>query len=164
MSAELSHWLTRLIVRELEAFERELALCPDERVVWCVAPGITNAIGTLVLHVCGNLQYFVGARLGGSGYVRNREAEFARTGVAREALVAELRRTRNVVATTLARVTEEQLSQPFPEPVGGATLTTGLFLTHLAAHLAFHLGQAGYLRRLLTGDTRSAGPLPLSAL
>ena len=43
---------------------------------------------------------------------------------------------------TLAAVTDEQLARPFPEAVGRVTLGTGQFLTHLAAHLAFHLGQA----------------------
>ena len=35
---------------------------------------------------------------------------------------------------------------------------------HLAVHLGFHLGQAGYLRRVVTGDGRSSGALPLAAL
>jgi hypothetical protein len=34
----------------------------------------------------------------------------------------------------------------------------------LSAHLAFHLGQAGYLRRALTGDGRTSGSVGLEAL
>lgn len=164
MTAPTPGWIAKLMARELEAFERELALCPDEATVWRVSPGVTNSLGNLVLHVCGNLQHFVGSVLGGSGYVRDREAEFTRTAVPRAQLVEEIRRAGAAVHETLRRVTEEQLGRPFPEAVGGVTMPTGLFLTHLAAHLAFHLGQAGYVRRIVTGDSRSAGPLPLKPL
>lgn len=164
MTAPTPGWIARLMTRELQAFERELALCPDEAAVWRVAPGVTNSLGNLVLHVCGNLQHFVGHVLGGSGYVRDRDAEFTRTAVPRAQLVNEIQKAAATVAQTLAGVTEGQLARPFPEAVGGVTLSTGLFLTHLAAHLAFHLGQAGYVRRIVTGDSRSAGPLPLKPL
>lgn len=59
--------LAILLVRELEAFERELDLFPDDESVWRAAPGISNAAGNLALHVAGNLQYFVGTVLGGRG-------------------------------------------------------------------------------------------------
>jgi hypothetical protein len=41
---------------------------------------------------------------------------------------------------------------------------TRLWLMHLSAHLAFHLGQAGYLRRIVTGDTRSSDPVRIAEL
>lgn len=164
MSSHVPAWIAQLIARELQGFERELALFPDEASVWRTAPGIANSAGTLALHVCGNLQHFIGRQVGGSDYVRDRDAEFSRRGVNRDALVAELQTTASVVAAALAALTADQLDQPFPEAVGGVTMSTGLFLTHLVSHLGFHLGQAGYLRRMLTGDNRSAGPLPLKVL
>lgn len=164
MASQLGIWIARLVERELEAFERELGLFPDDAAVWRVVPGVTNAAGTLVLHCCGNLQHFIGHVLGGSAYVRDRDAEFSRTGVPRHVLIDELRATRHVVCDVLARVTDEQLNAPYGEAVGGVTIATGLFLVHLVAHLAFHLGQAGYLRRIATGDARSAAPLPLKPL
>jgi hypothetical protein len=48
--------------------------------------------------------------------------------------------------------------------LGGIRLPVGLFLLHLCAHLAHHLGQAGYLRRALTGEDRSAGPISMRSL
>ena len=66
------------LVRELEGFKRELALFPDDASVWTTVPGITNSAGNLALHVAGNLQYFIGTVLGGTGYVRHRELEFGR--------------------------------------------------------------------------------------
>ena len=53
----------------------------------------------------------------------------------------------------------------FPEPViPKRRIQTLRFLLHLCAHASFHLGQAGYLRRGLTGQSQSAGPVPLLAL
>lgn len=164
MIASTPAWIAKVMARELDAFERELALCPDEAAVWRVLPGVTNSLGTLVLHVCGNLQHFVGHALGGTSYVRNRDAEFARTAVPRAQLVQELRAAAAAVDQAMRGLTEHQLAEPFPEAVGGVTMPTGLFLVHLSAHLAFHLGQAGYVRRIVTGDSRSAGPLPLKPL
>jgi hypothetical protein len=49
-------WTSRLLIRELSAFSRELDLFPDEALIWATVPGVANAVGTLTLHVCGNLQ------------------------------------------------------------------------------------------------------------
>ncbi len=157
-------WIGRMLLRELEAFQRELALFTDESLIWRVVPGVTNSAGNLALHVCGSLQFFIGAVLGLTGYTRNRDYEFSARQVSRDELLRELRATMDVVRTVTAALTDERLAEPFPETVGGARMETGLLLTHCCAHVAFHLGQAGYLRRVLTEDNQSAGPLPLQAL
>src|SRR2546422_8525585 len=48
---------------------------------------ISNCAGTLALHLGGNIQFFVGAVLAGTGYVRDRDAEFARRDVPRAELL-----------------------------------------------------------------------------
>jgi len=58
----------------------------------------------------------------------------------------------------------ETLASEFPEAVMGMKVRTNPFLIHLCAHAGFHLGQAGYLRRALTGEATSSGPLPLGPL
>ena len=161
---QTASWLSRMFVRELEAFERELALFPDESLVWKTVPGVTNSVGTLTLHVCGNLQHFVGQGIGRTGYLRDRNHEFSARDIARDALQRELRTTIGIVERIMPQVTDDDLMREYPEAVGGVHMLTGMFLTHLSAHLAFHLGQAGYLRRALTGETRSANPVPLQPL
>jgi len=152
------------IVRELEGFVREVEACPNDEVLWQVAPGVTNSVGTLALHVSGNLQDFVGRVLGGSSYVRNREHEFSHRGSTRAEVVAELRRASEAVSEALAGLGPSRLDADYPMPVGGHTVNTATFLVHLGAHLAFHLGQAGYLRRIVTGSNSSTSPLPIAAL
>ena len=156
--------LRRLLVRELETFAREVELFPDDAGLWKTLPGVANSAGNLALHVCGNLNHFVGAVLGASGYLRDREAEFAARSGSRADVAQKLRETARAVADCLARLAPEVLERPYPEPVAGLQLPCGRFLMHLAVHLGFHLGQAGYLRRIVTGDSRTAGTVPVAAL
>ena len=154
----------RVLTRELEALAREVELFPDDDVLWKTVPGVTNSAGNLALHACGNLKHFVGAVLGGTGYVRDRPAEFTTRTGRRADVARQLRETATVVTNALARVPESALAAPYPEPHDGVQLSCGLFLLHLCVHLAFHLGQAGTLRRALTGDARTSGAVSLAAL
>jgi DinB superfamily len=153
-----------VLVREVEGFEREVRLFPDDESLWRTAPGVTNAAGTLALHLAGNLQHYIGAVLGGSGYVRDRAAEFNRRNVPRDAVLAELAAARRIVRETLPALPPARLDEPYPGDLGALRMPTGRFLLHLCAHAALHLGQAGYLRRMLTGSSESAGPLPIKDL
>jgi hypothetical protein len=156
--------LAVLLVRELAGFERELGLFPDDESAWKTAPGLPNSAGNLALHVAGNLQHYIGAVLGGTGYVRDRELEFGRRSGPRGDVLAELRTASRVVDSVLRALPSERLEGDYPELLNDLRLRTDRFLMHLSAHAAFHLGQAGYVRRAVTGDQRSSGPVPLQAL
>jgi uncharacterized damage-inducible protein DinB len=151
MSQSLPSILTTQIVRELQGFIKEVE-------------ALTNSAGNLALHVCGNLQDFVGRVLGGTSYVRNRELEFSQKEGTRASVVDGLRTTIDVIEKALPEVSDETMASDYPMQLNGKTLNTGAFLVHLAAHLAFHLGQAGYLRRVITGDDTSTNPLPVAAI
>lgn len=164
MSASLMHDFSLILARELDGMAREIGAFPDDTSVWQTAPGVTNAAGNLALHLAGNVQHFIGTLLGRTGYVRNREAEFGRRSGTRAELVEELERARAVVQTVLpglpATALEATISHPqLPGPIPAQRL-----LVHLCAHAGFHLGQAGYLRRVLTAENRSVGPLPVAPL
>ena len=164
MTATLAADIGRMLERELVAFRREVELFPDDATLWKVVPGITNSAGTLALHVAGNLRHFIGGVLGKSGYIRDRDAEFNRRGVTRAKVMAELEQAEEEIEPAILALTDAVLAAPYPVAVGGVTLPTGRFLTHLAVHTGFHLGQAGYLRRVLTGETTSSGAIGLGAL
>ena len=153
-----------LFRRDLAALEREVALFPDEATLWRTLPGIANSAGNLALHVAGNLRHFVGAVLGGTGFVRDREGEFGRREGTRAEVLAELAEARATLEAVLPDLSPAVLEGPFPVAVAGVHPPTGRFLVHLAVHLAFHLGQAGYLRRALTGQGRSSGAMALGDL
>jgi hypothetical protein len=157
-------WIASLLNRELASYSRELELFPDESLIWATAPGVSNSAGNLALHVAGSLQHYVGATLGDTGYVRDRPYEFSARGLPRETLQAELSTASRVVTTVLGNFPESRLREIYPDILGGVRLPTGLFLQHLSSHLAFHLGQVGYLRRVLTQSNESSGPLSMKAL
>lgn len=144
-----------ILDRDLGALRREVEAYPDERDLWRAVPGLPNVAGTLVLHLAGNLQHYFGARLGGTGYVRDRPAEFERRDVSRSELLREIEAARAAVKAGLAALTEPDLRTEFPEAIGGSRIGTGEYLVHLAVHFAYHLGQVDYHRRVVTG--RSSG-------
>ncbi|HET9385987.1 MAG TPA: DinB family protein [Gemmatimonadales bacterium] len=160
----MKEWLTNVITRELKALRREIETYPSEDEIWDVRPGITNPGGNLALHLAGNIQYFIGNVLGGTGYVRNRDAEFADKDVPRAELLREIDNAIASVETGMSKITESDLAKPFPEAVGGVTSTTGAFLAHFATHLAYHLGQVDYHRRILTGESKTVRTMALSEL
>src|SRR4029077_19219374 len=83
-------WISAIMARDLRALRRELEAYADERDIWRIQPGISNSAGNLALHLTGNLQYFIGTVLGGTGYVRDRDAEFNRRDVSRAELLRQV--------------------------------------------------------------------------
>ncbi len=160
----MKDWITNVITRELKALRREVETYPSEGDLWEVRPGITNPGGNLALHLAGNLQYFLGNVLGKTGYVRNREAEFGNKDVPRAELLREIDNALAAVRTGMSKLTEADLAQPYPEPVAGVKSTTGAFLAHFATHLAYHLGQVDYHRRILTGEGKTVKAVALTEL
>ena len=141
--------LKQLFTSDLEKLKTEISSYTDEMNLWKISGDIKNSGGNLCLHLCGNLQHFIGAVLGNSGYVRNRDAEFSRKSVSVKELVKEVELTITAVENTLNHLKEERLGQKYPRNVFGYEMTTEYFLIHLAAHMNYHLGQINYHRRLL---------------
>jgi uncharacterized damage-inducible protein DinB len=109
-----------------------------------------NSVGHLVLHLTGNLNYYVGARIAGTGYVRNRELEFSEPRKLPKAEV--LRKFEEAIAIVIASIekqTEADWTVPYTaerEPDSKNRVT--LFL-RCASHLYHHVGQIIYLSREL---------------
>lgn len=139
----------KLILRDLDSLATEISSYPTEESLWLLHGDIKNTAGNLCLHLCGNLQHFIGAVLGKSGYVRNREAEFADKHVPKEKLLAEIEATKKAISQTLSQMDASVLQEEYPIQVFGAPMTTEYFLIHLSGHLMYHKGQINYHRRLL---------------
>ena len=156
--------LSRLFNRELVSLRDELLAYPDEHAIWALPPGLPNSTGTLTLHLAGNLRWFIGTQLGATGYVRDRESEFSQRDVPRETLIALIETTADEVTRSLASLDPAQLDTTYPLELGGLRVVTSRWLNHLASHLAYHLGQVDYHRRIVTGSSVSIGALPLPPL
>ncbi len=144
-----------ILTRDLRAVQRELAAYDREADIWARPDTIPNSAGTLAVHVAGNLRHYVGAVLGGTAYVRDRDAEFSRRNVPRSELIRELDAAAADVGVVMSRLTEADLATTFPQPVVGKHCSTADMLIHLATHLTYHLGQIDYHRRLVAGNAAS---------
>jgi uncharacterized damage-inducible protein DinB len=141
--------LTEIYVRDLNILKTEIEAYSDEAGLWQVKNHINNSAGNLCLHINGNLKYFIGAVLGNTGYIRERESEFKNKNVPREELLKSTDETINIVENTISSLSEKAFAEIFPAKFSDQTVTTGYLLIHLAAHLNYHLGQINYHRRLI---------------
>jgi uncharacterized damage-inducible protein DinB len=141
--------IREILGRELGKLRAEVVAYASDDAVWREAPGISNPGGTLVLHLTSNLRHFIGAILGGTGFVRDRDAEFTTRGTPRAELLAMIDRAAADVDATLARLDDGVMGKPYPVPVLGRENTMAFFLVHLTQHFTYHLGQVNYHRRLV---------------
>src|SRR5215813_11036790 len=60
----------------LASLVRKLAEPLSDEQFWQKPFQFGNSFGHLVLHLTGNLKYYIGAEIAGTGYVRDRDREF----------------------------------------------------------------------------------------
>ena len=141
--------LKTLFDRDLHRLQQEIEAYQNEEALWLTAPGISNPAGNLCLHLLGNLNTYIGAELGHSGYIRHRDQEFSARDVPRAKLLAGISATRLAVEAALTPLHDDQLANEYPIVVFEAPTSLGYILMHLATHLTYHLGQINYHRRLM---------------
>ena len=145
----ITETLNILFNRDLSKLKLEMESYKNKEAIWHVDKAIPNSAGNLCLHLIGNLNTYIGAELGKTGYVRNRELEFTLTNIPLEVLIKKIDETIVIVETTLKKLTDEQLKSEYPVLVFQTKTSTEYLLIHLATHLSYHLGQINYHRRLL---------------
>src|SRR6187402_1163983 len=113
----LINTLKALYNRDLTKLKQELELYKGEENIWRVDKNILNSAGNLCLHLVGNLNTYVGAVLGHTGYIRNRPEEFSLKNVPRQELISKIERTIEMLDATLSSLTEDQLKSEYPQVV-----------------------------------------------
>ncbi|WP_336829821.1 DUF1572 family protein [Sphingobacterium multivorum] len=141
--------LKSLFQRDLNRLRDEISLYKQEGNIWLIEPNIANSAGNLCLHFIGNLQTYIGAEIGKTGYIRDRAAEFSLKDIPRVRLIDQINDTIDVVTRSLDLLSEENLQEIYPILVFEEKTTTQYLLVHLTTHLTYHLGQINYHRRLL---------------
>jgi Protein of unknown function (DUF1572) len=141
--------LKKLFGRDLSKLKSEIELYQDERKIWYIEKSINNSAGNLCLHLVGNLNTYIGAEIGKTGYIRHRDLEFSLKNIPRVELISNVEETIKVVDNSLDKLKAEDLEMEYPVLVFDKKTTTEYFLVHLATHLGYHLGQINYHRRLL---------------
>jgi uncharacterized damage-inducible protein DinB len=164
MATSIRITLKTMIVRELRALDREIAAYPDDASIWTTPAGAPNSAGNLALHLAGNLRHFIGATLAANGYQRDRDAEFSTKGLSRDELRSIVKDAIDEISKAFDTITDDQLDGEYPLLLQDRKLRTADFLTHLAAHLSYHLGQIDYHRRLSTTSAASVETLSVKEL
>ncbi len=138
-----------LIVRDLLKLKQEVESYKDESKLWVVDAGISNSAGNLCLHLLGNINHFICATLGNSGYIRNRDLEFSQKNIPVSQLAAQIDDTVGSAENTFDKLTINSLDKEYPLVFNNQKLTTEQMLVNIVSHLNYHLGQINYHRRLL---------------
>lgn len=141
--------LVEVYERDLEKVKAEILLYKSEQAMWIIREEINNSAGNLCLHLIGNLNHFIGAILGKTGYIRTREVEFSSKNIPRSEMIAALDKTNEIVKNTLLSLTDKDLAGNYPIEKHDKIVTMPHMLLHLLTHLNYHLGQINYHRRLL---------------
>jgi hypothetical protein len=141
--------LKTLFNRDLIKLKNEIESYQNESDIWKIQKGIANSAGNLCLHLVGNLNTYIGAEFGKTGYIRNRPLEFSLKDIPRAELLSKIEETIVVVDNALNSISEVELKKEYPLLVFKDKTSTEFMLIHLTTHLAYHLGQINYHRRLL---------------
>ena len=145
----LTQTLNKLFKRDLNKLKEEIKLYSNESNLWIVDKDVLNSGGNLCLHLVGNLNHFIGAEIGKTDYIRQRDLEFSLKNVPRTELIQQIDDVILVIDQVLHTLTEEDLQKEYSRRVFEDTMTVEYFLVHLSMHLGYHLGQINYHRRLL---------------
>ncbi|WP_395050958.1 DUF1572 family protein [Flavobacterium sp.] len=145
----LTETLETLFTRDLNRLKKEIELYQNEKSIWIVDKEISNSSGNLCLHLIGNLNAYIGATLGNTDYIRNRELEFSLKDIPKAELIRNIEDTILVVQNSIRNLNNQDLEAEYPIIVFKEAMSTEFFLVHLSSHLSYHLGQINYHRRLL---------------
>ena len=107
-----------------------------------------NSIGNLVLHLTGNLNYYLGAQIAGNGYIRHRDLEFTDYGKPKNELLTDFDQAIAIAVSTVSAQSDLDWSKPYQsERADGSTRFAQVLAC--AGHAYHHVGQIIYLQQEL---------------
>ena len=110
-----------------------------------------NSIGHLLLHLTGNLNYYIGAQIAGTGYIRDRNREFTETEkIPKAQVLADFDRAIAMVVSTIRAQSPEDWCAPYSSVDAAAGKDRFTVLMRMSAHAYHHVGQMIYLCKELS--------------
>jgi len=123
----------------------ELAAPLTDKQFWQKPFPYGNSFGHLVLHLSGNLNYYIGAQIAKTGYVRDRPREFNDPNPpSKEEALKRLEEAVAMVQKTIRAQSPEDWSAEY-SGVGTNARTRLDMIMQCAAHMQHHIGQMIYL-------------------
>src|SRR4030088_998140 len=137
--------------KKLAGVVHELAAPLSDEKFWAKPFTFGNSFGHLVLHLTGNLNYYIGAQIAGTHYVRDRDREFTEADrPAKADVLRNFDRAIQLVVDTIREQSPENWSAAYSAERSKEENRFAIVLS-CAAHVDHHIGQIIYLSRELTG-------------
>jgi hypothetical protein len=138
---------------KLAGYVRDLAAPLTEQQFWTRPFPFGNSFGHLALHLTGNLNYYIGAQIAATGYVRDRPREFTETALPpKEDVLTSFSGAVDMVAETIRAQSSEDWSTPYTATGADARDRFEIVL-QCATHLHHHIGQMVYICFAMKGKT-----------
>jgi len=131
--------------KKLGGVVRELAASLSDEQFWARPFTFGNSFGRLVLHLTGNLNYYIGAQIAGTGYVRDRPLEFSEA--ARPSKAEVLQKFDQAIEMVLGAISSQVAEDWSKEYTAAGADARDRFdmVLQCATHLHHHVGQVMYL-------------------
>jgi hypothetical protein len=124
---------------------RELAVSLGDVQFWQKPFPYGNSFGHLVLHLTGNLNYYIGAQIAETGYVRDRPKEFNDPNPpSKEEALQRFDAAVAMVIKTIGRQSSDDWGKAY-SGVGTDAANRLDMIMQCAAHIQHHIGQMIYL-------------------
>jgi uncharacterized damage-inducible protein DinB len=141
-------------IQKLRQYESRIGTCLGKlnaEQIWARGGSSENAVGNLILHLCGNVRQWIISGVGAQPDIRDRDSEFAaRSGSGAAELATRLHTTIEDAADVLGRVTAERLPQRIV--VQGYDVSVMEAIYHVVEHFSGHTGQVIFATKMLTGE------------
>jgi uncharacterized damage-inducible protein DinB len=154
MSASLHELFLDYSIRKLDQHTSRIVDClgrlSDEQ-VWARKHPTQNAVGNLVLHLCGNVRQWIGYGVAGLPDIRHRQQEFEATGPIRvDELKLRLQEAVQAATASLKGLSAEDLLRRTTIQHYDVTVLEAIY--QVVEHFAQHTGQVIFAAKLLTGE------------
>ena len=153
MDNEIAGLFLDVSCRKLDAMTTNLRVCLGkltEEQVWARGGAHENAVGNLVLHLCGNMRQWIMHGVNGVKDVRVRDAEFsADGGVSGAALMEKFESTVAEARAVIASIPARRLSETIMPQKREVSVLEAVY--QVVAHVEQHVGQVILLTKQMTG-------------
>ena len=123
----------------------------NEEQIWLRPNEVSNSIGNILLHLCGNITQYIISALGVQPDIRERDKEFsAKTGYNKDELQNKLTSTVEQAVIIIRNSDEYRLMKIYP--VQGFNLSGIAIIVHVTEHFSHHTGQIIFWTKLLSGN------------
>lgn len=158
METTLDNKITALFLeyscRKLENMTGHMGICLSrltDAQIWERHGAHENAVGNLVLHLCGNMRQWAIAGVGGTKDIRDRDAEFsADGGMGAEELMGRFALTVAEAREIIARLPAERLVERINPQSGEVSVLDAVY--QVVGHVQQHVGQIVLLTKQMTGQ------------